>query len=182
MSKKAGQRIRRLPAGTRPAGGAADYATGSNGRNGENPMNIYTLGYSGWRIEDIEAEIDRLDAILADVRMVPRSRVPQWNGATFARRLGDRYVWLREFGNQDYKGSTIQIVDLAGGEAKLKTFDSRFKAVILLCGCRDVAVCHRKVVAEWLAQRWGGDVVHLAAPGPSPSTQERVGPSQPTLF
>jgi len=146
-------------------------------------MNIYTLGYSGWRIEDIEAEVKRLDAVLVDVRMVPRSRAPQWNGVALARRLGDRYVWLREFGNRDYKGSTIQIVDLAGGEAKLKKFDSRFKAVILLCGCRDVAVCHRKVLAEWLAERWGGNatVVHLAAPaGPSPSTQ--VGPSQPTLF
>lgn len=146
-------------------------------------MQIYTLGYSGWRIEDIEAEITRLDALLADVRMVPRSRVVQWNGAALARRLGDRYVWLREFGNRDYKGSTIDIVDFAAGEEKLKKFDSRFGSVILLCGCREVAVCHRKVLAEWLAQRWGGDatsVIHLAAPGPKPTTQ--VGPDQQTLF
>ena len=37
-------------------------------------MTIYTLGYSGWKIEDVEAVMERLDAILVDVRMVPRSR------------------------------------------------------------------------------------------------------------
>ena len=46
---------------------------------------IYTLGYSGWRIEDVEAVLDRLLAILVDVRMVPRSRwVAAWNSAVLA--------------------------------------------------------------------------------------------------
>ena len=57
-------------------------------------MNIYTLGYSGWSIEGVEAILERLDAILVDVRMVPRSRVPVWNSGNLARRLGTRYLWL----------------------------------------------------------------------------------------
>ena len=38
------------------------------------------------------------------------------------------------------------------------------RAVVLMCGCPDVNVCHRKVLAERLAQRWGAEVVHVAAP------------------
>src|SRR5438034_10019439 len=49
-------------------------------------------------------------------------------------------------GNRDYKGSSINIVDFAPGEEKLKKSDSRWKAIILLWSCRDVAVCHRKVL------------------------------------
>jgi len=39
-------------------------------------MTIYTLGYSGWKIEDVEAVLERFAAILVDVRMVPRTRRP----------------------------------------------------------------------------------------------------------
>ena len=50
-------------------------------------MTIYTLGYSGWKIEDVEVVLARLDAILVDVRMVPRSRAPTWNGGFLGRHF-----------------------------------------------------------------------------------------------
>ena len=130
-------------------------------------MTIYTLGYSGWKIEDVEAVLERFAAILVDVRMVPRTRwQPQWNAAVLRTRLGDRYVWLREFGNRNYKGTfeQIEIADFPAGEKRLREITATGRAVVLLCGCRDVNVCHRKVLADRLAQAWKADVVHLTRP------------------
>ena len=130
-------------------------------------MTIYTLGYSGWGIEDVEAVLDRLDAVLVDVRMVPRSRwAAAWNSAVLAKRLGDRYAWLREFGNVNYKGTfeQIEIADFPAGETRLREIAATGKAIVLLCGCRDINVCHRKVLADRLAQAWGAEVVHLSPP------------------
>jgi len=129
-------------------------------------MTIYTLGYSGWKLDDIRAAVDRLDAVLVDVRMVPRSRCPQWNGSTFFRMFGDRYVWLKEFGNRNYKGTVEQIVilDFPAGEKRVADLASGGRAIILLCGCADVNQCHRKVLAERLAEAWSANVVHLTSP------------------
>ena len=141
---------------------------------------IYTLGYAGWKIEDVEAVVKRLDAILVDVRMVPRSRSAVWNGSTLHNRLGDRYVWLKQFGNRNYKGTfgQIEIVDFPAGEQRLRELTATGKAVVLLCGCPDVSVCHRKVLAERLAKLWGAEVVHL-----TPPPKSRPEPSgQTTLF
>ena len=159
---------------------------------------IYTLGYSGWKIEQIEAVLARLDAILIDVRMVPRSRAPIWNSGVLARRLGEaskdpagQYVWLKEFGNRNYKGTfeQIEIADFPAGEQRLRellglddtgpalrSFSGAGKAVILLCGCPDVNVCHRKLLADWLAHRWKTQVEHLTRP------DNRNSGRQPTLF
>jgi uncharacterized protein (DUF488 family) len=111
-------------------------------------MTIYTLGYSGWKIEDVEAVLERFAAILVDVRMVPRTRwQPQWNATVLHARLGDRYVWLREFGNRNYKGTfeQIEIANFRAGEKRLREITGPGKAVVLLCGCRDVNVCVRSV-------------------------------------
>ncbi len=141
-------------------------------------MTIYTLGYVGWKIEDIEVVIGRLDATLVDVRMVPRSRAPIWNGSTLHKRLGDRYVSVRELGNRNYKGTVdqIEIADFPVGAAKLQTIAADGRAIVLLCGCPDVAACHRKVLAEWLAQAWKAEVVHLTRP------ENGIRSGQATLF
>jgi uncharacterized protein (DUF488 family) len=138
-------------------------------------MTIYTLGYQGWKIDAAEAVLLRLDAILVDVRMMPRSRLADFNGGRLQKRLGGRYVWLGEFGNRNYKGSfdQIEIVDFAAGEKRLRelcgaapapneTDRPASKAIVLLCGCADVNACHRKVLAERLAGLWGAQVVHLS--------------------
>ena len=141
-------------------------------------MKIHTLGYSGWKIEDVEAVLERLDAILVDVRMVPRTRwTPLWNGQALRTRLGDRYVWLREFGNVNFKGTfeQIKIADFPAGEKRLRELIATGKAVVLMCGCRDVNVCHRKVVAERLASALHAEVEHLSPPA-------REVAQEPTLF
>ena len=175
-----------------------------------NRPTLYTLGYSGWRIDDIEATLQRLDAILVDVRMVPRSRAPIWNGTTLHKRLGERYVWLKEFGNRNYRGTVdqIEIADFPAGRERLAKLlgtlappsataipspahatgptsaPATGRSVILLCGCPDVNQCHRKTLADWLAQSWQGQVVHLTPPKQDRLTHPDNGSSghQPTLF
>ena len=141
-------------------------------------MTIYTLGYSGWKIEQMAAVLERLGAVLVDVRMVPRSRAPQWNGGVLHRRLGERYVWVRELGNRNYRGTfeQIEIADFPAGERRLREIAAAGQPVILLCGCANVNLCHRKLLAEWLAQAWGAEVVHLT----HPDTQD--GSNQLKLF
>jgi uncharacterized protein (DUF488 family) len=139
-------------------------------------MTIYTLGYVGWKVEDIAAVVKHLDAILVDVRMVPRSRAPIWNGSTLHKRLGDRYVWLKEFGNRNYKGTVdqIEIADFPAGAAKLQAIAATGRVIILLCGCPDVSVCHRKVLADLLAKAWKVEVVHLTRPDNNISRGQRT--------
>ena len=141
-------------------------------------MTIYTLGYTGWKVDDVADVLERLNAILADVRMVPRSRNPIWNSGALAKRFGDRYVWLKQFGNRNYKGTfeQIEIVDFAAGAQRLRGLTSGGLAVMLFCGCPDVTQCHRMVLADWLAKSWSADVNHLTRP------DNRNSGGQQTLF
>lgn len=141
-------------------------------------MTIYTIGYSGWKNDDIRAAVDRLDAILVDVRMVPRSRVPQWSCYSLSRELGHRYAWVRELGNENYKGTVeqIKIANFPAGEKRLAGLAFGGKAINLLCSCPDVTQCHRKVLPDWLAQAWKAEVVHLTRP------DNGISSGQPKLF
>jgi len=130
-------------------------------------MIVYTLGYSGWTVEQIADELERRDALLVDVRMSPRSRNPAYSGKRLAERFGERYMHIREFGNRNYRGGPIELADPEVGKLKLwaALVDSYRFSCILMCACSDVEVCHRKVVAEFLQARWGADIVHFFPPG-----------------
>ena len=130
-------------------------------------MKIYTLGYSGWTHEAIQEVLDRIDGVLIDIRMVPRSRCLRWDGSTFARKYGDRYVKVKQFGNVNYKGTMAQvrILDFAAGVEIVRELTKTGRAPILLCGCPDVNQCHRKILAARLAEAWGAEVEHITRPG-----------------
>jgi uncharacterized protein (DUF488 family) len=134
---------------------------------------LYTLGYQQLRgIYSLLNLAVPLDATLVDIRYTPWSRDEQWTERSLFQRLCDlqfgglkcRYVHIKELGNVNYNqpGQPIEIwlpeVGIARLHERLKE-----KPCILLCGCRDVERCHRKVVAE-LAERWieGLEVEHLA--------------------
>ena len=140
-------------------------------------MKIYTLGYSGWSVEAIKTFLESVNGVAVDVRMVPRSRVAAFNGTAFSRLLGERYYWLSDFGNVNYKnGGPITIANFDKGVERLGPLKKAGKAVVLLCGCPDVTVCHRKILAERLADRWDAEVVHLTPPPkvkPSPVSQSK---------
>jgi uncharacterized protein (DUF488 family) len=66
---------------------------------------LYTFGYSGKQPEELHTLAEQLDALVADIRFSPRSRVPHWNGGSLVRRLGHRYRHLPALGNRNYKGA-----------------------------------------------------------------------------
>jgi hypothetical protein len=97
--------------------------------------------------------------------MAPRSRVAAFNGTAFSRLLGERYYWLSDFGNVNYKnGGPITIANFDKGIERLGPLRNAGRAIVLLCGCPDVDVCHRKVLAERLAEQWDAEVVHMTPP------------------
>ena len=88
--------------------------------------------------------------------------MPCFNAKSFKAALGDRYVWLEGFGNVNYKnGGPIRLKDFSGALKKLGASPGN---IILMCGCSDVGICHRKVVAEKLAALWLCEIEHLARP------------------
>jgi len=141
---------------------------------------IYTLGYSGWKPDAIKRVAERLGAIVLDVRASARSRTAAWTAKGFAELLGDRYIRFREFGNVNYRDwdGPIELAAPQAGLLRLRELQATFRnqncrPIILLCACPDVAVCHRKVVAELLAGEFGWPIEHLTP---------HVPPKQASLF
>ena len=127
---------------------------------------LYTLGYALWTAEALYHTVTDLDAVLVDVRLTPWSPKPGFSRAALAKMLGDRYRHNPSFGNVNYNrpGEPIQLrhpeLGLTGVEPLL-----RERAVILMCGCRDLKTCHRLTVANVVASALGVVVEHLEPPG-----------------
>lgn len=112
------------------------------------PRKILTAGYgSGWTIETMHAALAEHDAALIDIRYVPWSNFQPWRKDALSEAIGDRYIYLRAFGNVNYKGGPIRIASPAQGLTIMDEIWARYLAVILLCGCRDHHQCHRQTVA-----------------------------------
>lgn len=121
---------------------------------------IYTLGYSGIRPENLRAVAESYDLVVLDVRLSPRSRRPEWTRGRLQALLGQRYLHLPALGNVNYKSQgPVQLADPEVGIALAAQYLEN-QPVLLLCACRDVATCHRKVAAELLAQATGAEVIH----------------------
>jgi uncharacterized protein (DUF488 family) len=115
-------------------------------------MTVYTTGYTGKRHGELKPLVVRLGALLLDIRLSPRSRVPHWRGDALAQLLGERYRHVPALGNVNYKrkeDEPIRIADLEAGVSEILSLAP--SPVLLLCGCADAAHCHRSVVAERLA-------------------------------
>lgn len=109
---------------------------------------VYTLGYSGRTPQELAEIVDRLDAILFDIRYTPQSRVPHWNRGALLRLFGSaRYRHVQAFGNAAYKTGGIEIANFRAGEALLRDAE---RPVILLCGCPLPTDCHRTIVGAQL--------------------------------
>lgn len=122
---------------------------------------LYTFGYAGASLEDFAKLVVRNGWYVIDTRMLPRSRRPEWNSKRIRETLGAQYMHHIELGNVNYK---------SGGEIKLNDPDMgliyvkdalRTHEVVLLCGCKVVDECHRKVIAELVQQQTGCKIVHL---------------------
>jgi uncharacterized protein (DUF488 family) len=127
---------------------------------------VYTLGYGGRKLHEVEAIVTETEGILFDIRFSPRSRNPIWSGGKLRQALGHRYKHVKALGNVNYKGGPIELVDFdAGVEAIRKSG----RPVILMCVCKSYDRCHRKHVAERLAAL-GFEIEEIGLSGPQQQT------------
>lgn len=124
---------------------------------------VFTYGYTSSTPADLLAFADDIPgARVLDIRFAPVSRVPRWRQDALRDLLRERYHYLHEGGNRNYRnGGPIEIVDLATTVEEVRRFYAMGLSCILLCGCREWATCHRAVVANAIAAEFGWRVVHL---------------------
>lgn len=130
-----------------------------------NGLTVYSIGYSAWRIDELVAEVERLDATLIDTRHVPFSQWrPEWSKPNLQRRLGARYRHVAGFGNLRYREPSPDAILLADPEAALNEVEPLLACgpLLVMCACRDHETCHRREVTRLLAERYGVEVVLLA--------------------
>lgn len=109
-----------------------------------------TFGYSGVCPEWLQKTLLKIDGTLADIRLNPYSRNHEWNLAPLTKRFQERYVWIKDLGNINYKGGPIL---LRNPEKGFETLLSLPRPVVLMCVCWNSHTCHRNVVAEELRRR-----------------------------
>lgn len=111
---------------------------------------LFTFGYSGRKVDDLEAWLSRLDATIVDTRFQPMARDATWRKGPLEKRLGSRYTYGGHLlGNVNYKnGGEIKLADEAQGVSWLVVRQMRGEADVLLCVCKDPIGCHRTYIAE----------------------------------
>ena len=125
---------------------------------------IYSYGYHGRQVAELDNLSRRLNAVVVDTRYSPRSRDPQWARSALQRVLGDRYEWMPEFGNVLYTTDAIKLNDPEAGIDRIRPVIED-QPVVLLCMCPRWSRCHRADVAALLSERFGVAVHHLGASG-----------------
>ena len=142
---------------------------------------VYTIGYSGRKPHEISAILDALGADLFDIRFSPRSRHPYWRQENIAKSVGvARYSHCKALGNKNYKGGPVEFVNF---ELAVKVIRKHPRPVVLMCGCKDPAHCHRTHAAQQLAPLGFEvqEVSDIVDSGPPPEP-EPPQPEQLTLF
>jgi uncharacterized protein (DUF488 family) len=129
---------------------------------------VFTIGYrADGAMEQVERLVDERDAMVLDIRTMPRSRYyPQWNRKPLEARFGlHHYDHLELLGNVNYAcpDLPIELQDAFNGLLWLSVYLQR-RDVVLLCGCPHLLWtertrhqvhhrrCHRYVVCQLLRQ------------------------------
>ena len=111
---------------------------------------IYTFGYSGQSFDEFSARVAALDALVVDIRLVPQSRFsPPWRKANLEKVFKENYLHVGALGNKGFKEKRMDIADLDTGLAIVEAIEEN---LILLCACKDIEKCHRKIIADALRE------------------------------
>jgi uncharacterized protein (DUF488 family) len=153
---------------------------------------LYTMGYSGLSPAKVKKIVDNLGAVLVDIRLVARSRIPHWNKSRLEELFAGDYMHVPSLGNLNYKrGGSIAIANFALGKQSLEIIASSLhKPMVLMCACHNAETCHRTMVAAML--RADGFAVEeltpqrmanlMAADTPTPQVAPKERPTQLGLF
>jgi uncharacterized protein (DUF488 family) len=150
---------------------------------------LLTIGYEGCTIGAVLATLRAAKvALLIDVRAVPQSRKPGFSKRQLAAGLdqaGITYVHLQGLGTPKPGRDAVRAghpermevifrEHMASDRAQAELAQARTLAAerraCLLCFERDHTTCHRRLVAEMIADETGQPIMHLAASEPAAST------------
>lgn len=113
-------------------------------------IKFYTTACANKDIDDLKPMLAALDAVLIDVRFSSTAETLRWRQIYLKALLREKYYHIPPLGNRDFRGQRNQIQNLDLG---VKILISLSANAILMCGCADLNVCHRRVIAEELWRR-----------------------------
>jgi len=128
---------------------------------------VYTAGYHGASVQDLQAWLsEHPGVVVCDIRISPKSRIAEWRGDAVKKALpANHYVWMREFGNVDYRGHGIELADPEAGLNRIRKGLEVGAGMLLLCVCGDYEKCHRSLVAKLITKELGVVPVEISLKG-----------------
>jgi len=113
---------------------------------------LYTVGYAKMKDPKLMKQLaQNSNSMVCDIRLSPRTSFPGWAKESLQKLLGDRYIWIQAFGNENHHtGMEVKLRDPSAGLQMALELLQQFDNLILLCGCKDYHSCHRKTTAEFL--------------------------------
>ena len=113
-------------------------------------IKFYTTGCAGKDINDLKPLLDRLNAILVDVRFSPISEIMFWRQIYLKTLLREKYHHIPQLGSRSFRDRASHIQNLNLGIKILISFNAN---AVLMCECADAKECHRLIIAEELGRR-----------------------------
>jgi hypothetical protein len=114
-------------------------------------IKFYTTGFAGKDINDLKPMLDRLDAVLVDVRFSPGvSELMRWRQVYLKALLREKYRHVAQLGSRANRAGLNQIQHLELGVKVLVSFGAN---AVLMCECADLNHCHRLIIAKDLRRR-----------------------------
>jgi hypothetical protein len=112
---------------------------------------IIPFGYSNGGITELERLMSDEWAYLVDIRLSPRSKFQAFNQEALQARFHSRYIPMPELGNVNYRNDQpIRIAHPDRGIARLMNGIRQGYTIVLMCGCKQYASCHRRTVINLL--------------------------------
>src|SRR5580765_397995 len=112
---------------------------------------VYPIGYSrnGALVETLMKQEQML---LIDTRSKPWSKIPEYRQEALKERYKARYRFAGQYlGNVNFNnGEAIKIANPVVGITGLMKYLSKGYDLIILCGCAQFELCHRKVIIDLL--------------------------------
>ena len=131
------------------------------------PLTIFTFGYWGWGnhtpqlVEAFDASEARqgfAPPLFIDTRFRREVRAVGFRGDAFEKVVGkERYRWVKRLGNKNIVADAPNEICIADPTAVGELLDLAIEAagrnqrIVFYCACEHPAWCHRRVVADMLA-------------------------------
>lgn len=116
----------------------------------EQKIKFYTTGYAGRDINDLKPMLDRLGAVLVDVRFSPSSEIMFWRQVYLKVLLREKYHHVLQLGTRVFQEGRTAIQNLDLGIKIILSFDSD---TVLMCGYADSKTCHHRIGAQGLRRK-----------------------------